>query len=141
MIILDTNVVSELFRQRPQPAVLDWVETVSDTLAITSVTAAELLAGISVLPEGRKREALLARVEQILDDYGSAGLVVPFDSEAAYHYADVVAVQRRAGRPIATADAQIAAICRSVGAACATRNVADFEHTRLPRLINPWATN
>lgn len=139
MIVLDTNVVSEVFRPDPEPAVLAWMAVVEEDLAITTVTAAELLAGIAVLPPGRRRDSLLEATEQVLDDYGIAGLVLPFDTEAAYLFADIVARRRRQGRPIAIADAQIAAICRRAGGSCATRNVADFELTGVRELIDPWA--
>jgi len=137
MIVLDTNVVSELMRRRPEAAVLEWIdgERPSD-LAITAVTAAELLHGVARLPNGARRRRLAAAVDGMLvEDF--AGRLLPFDGAAAVHYAQLVAARERAGRPIAVADGQIAAICRHYGAALATRNVRDFAATGV-EVLDPW---
>ena len=137
MIVLDTNVVSELVRPSPQPAVLTWLDhQPRHRLAITAVTAAELLHGVARLPAGRRR-ALLG--EQILavvhDDFD--GRVLPFDLAAAEHFAELVVDRAEAGRTMPQADAQIAAICRSTGSRLATRNVKDFADTGV-EVVNPW---
>lgn len=138
MILLDTNVLSELLRPAPEPRVVAWVGQQADDLALTAITAAELLAGVAALPEGRRRTLLGHQVVTVLEDYDSRGSIVPFDLDAATHYADVLSRRRRAGRPISTPDAQIAAICRARDASLATRNVRDVEGTGIPAIINPW---
>lgn len=137
MIVLDTNVVSEVFRPRPDARVASWLEGLSGDVAITAVTSAELLAGLRRLPVGARRTALTAAIESTLLDYSEEGSVLAFDHDAARHYADTLAARQQAGLPISTADAQIAAICRSRAAMCATRNTKDFAHTGI-ELINPW---
>jgi len=138
VIVLDTNVVSELMRPAPAPSVLDWVDVQEPSdLMITTVTAAELRAGVAVLPSGRRRSDISRRMEQLLTRT-FAGAVLPFDLEATAHYADVVATRRRAGRPIPALDAQIAAICRQHDAALASRNVRDFAATGVD-VIDPWS--
>jgi toxin FitB len=138
MIVLDTNVVSELMRRRPDAAVLGWIDA-SDAngLALTAVTAGELLHGVARLPNGARRRRLAAAVhDMLLEDF--AGRVLPFDGAAALHYGELVAAREHAGRPISVADAQIAAICRYHGAALATRNRRDFEATGVD-VLDPWA--
>jgi toxin FitB len=137
MIVLDTNVLSELMRRAPAAVVLEWVDGEDPrTLAITSVTAAELLHGVARLPRGARRSKLAAAVDGLLtEDF--AGRILPFDGAAAVHYAELVAARERDGRPVGMADGQIAAICRHHGAALATRNVRDFEATCVATL-DPW---
>lgn len=137
MIILDTNILSELIRHTPEPAVLTWLDALpSQELATTAITAAELLYGVSRLPEGQRRATLTGAVQAMLaEDF--AGRVEPFNARAADHYAAVVTRRERLGRPIGTADAQIAAICQARGCALATRNIRDFTDTDI-ELINPW---
>ncbi|WP_062385104.1 type II toxin-antitoxin system VapC family toxin [Demequina iriomotensis] len=137
MIVLDTNVISELFRRTPDPAVLSWLSALDGDVAITAVTIAELLAGIARLPAGRGRTELGARVEAALEPYRGTASVLPFDDAAAGRYAEILVSRERAGFPISMADAQIASICRAHDAACATRNVKDFAHAGVA-LINPW---
>ena len=139
MIVLDTNVVSELIRQTPEPGVVGWVDTVpSGDVFVTAVTAAELMYGVARLPEGRRKQEISAKVGGMLaEDFKDQAL--PFDEVAALHYADIVASRERAGRPITMADAQIAAICRRWSANLATRNVADFVDTGV-QVVNPWDT-
>ncbi|KAB1641694.1 type II toxin-antitoxin system VapC family toxin [Gulosibacter chungangensis] len=138
MIVLDTNVISEIFRPEPDLRVVAWIEGLQDDVAITSVTLAELLAGVARLPDGKRRSTLAARINMALEPYRDTRAILPFDESAAEQYAAVLVARERDGRPIHTADAQIAAICRANGAICATRNTSDFEGTGI-ELINPWA--
>jgi toxin FitB len=137
VIVLDTNVVSELMRKAPEPRVVSWVDrfSASDVL-VTAVTAAELMYGVARLPDGRRKRELHIKVEGLLtEDF--ANQILPFDALAALHYADIVASRERGGRPISMADAQIAAICRNLSAGLATRNVDDFVATGIDA-VNPW---
>lgn len=137
MILLDTNVLSELMRALADPAVVDWLDRQEqDSLAVTAVTVAELLYGIARLPEGRRKTGLRDAALQMLDDE-FAGQVLAFDEEAAAHYATIVSQRERSGRPISMADAQIAAICRKHAATLATRNTKDFDSVD-NILANPW---
>ncbi len=138
MIVLDTNVVSEMMRDSPNPEVLNWLDgRPTSELFVTAVTEAEVRTGIVLLPEGRRRRGLAEAAEHA---FGSlfAGRVLPFDSGAARSYAEIAAARRAAGRSLPQADGQIAAIARSHGMAVATRNVRDFEDMRID-LFNPWA--
>jgi predicted nucleic acid-binding protein len=137
VIVLDTNVISELARQVPDTGVLSWLDSldISD-VATTAVTAEELRYGVARLPEGHRKRELTVVIRGILSE-DFHGRVLPFDDRASVRYADIVAGRGRIGRPIGVADAQIAAICRDVGAILATRNTADFEETGV-ELIDPW---
>lgn len=137
MIVLDTNVVSELMRTQPAPPVLDWVNAQpADRLWLCSVVVAELLYGIARLPDGTRKRQLAVAVEGlILEDF--AGRTLPFDLEAAAAYAQLVVRREAGGQPIAMADAQIGAICLAQGATLATRNTRDFAGLNL-NLVNPW---
>ena len=137
MIVLDTNVVSEVFRPHPDARVVAWMENLTGDVAITAVTLAELLAGVRRLPDGRRRSALGARIDAALRPYRQTRAVLAFDDEAADHYADVLVARERAGMPISTADAQVAAICRANSAICATRNIKDLARTGV-ELVDPW---
>ena len=137
MIILDTNVVSELFRPVPDPHVVSWLENLTVDAAITSITLAELLAGVGRLPDGKRKSTLTAAVESVVRTYADSQGILPFDHLAARHYADVVNRRANQGSPVSTADAQIAAICRAHDAVCATRNTKDFLGTGV-ELVNPW---
>ena len=108
----------------------------ASALFTTAITESELLYGIALLPEGRRRQSLESVVDLIFAE-DLAGRVLPFDSAAARELADIAASRRRAGQPISEADARIAAIARSRAAALATRNVGDFVGCRL-ELIDPW---
>ena len=137
MIILDTNVVSELIRAAPDPGVRAWVNSRASTqVATTAITAAELHYGVARLPVGRRRQQLSVAVSALLND-ALRGRILPFDERAARQYADVITGRERAGRPIGVPDAQIAAICRELGAVLATRNAKDFEKTGV-ELVDPW---
>jgi predicted nucleic acid-binding protein len=137
VIVLDTNVISELTRQDPEPGVISWLDALTKAeVATTAVTAAELLYGVARMPEGRRKTELASAVHGLLgDDF--RGRVLSFDEPAAQRYADIVTGRERLGRPIGVADAQIAAICRTIDATLATRNTGDFHETGI-KLINPW---
>jgi len=137
VIVLDTNVISELFRPLPNPRVVAWLESLSGEVAITAITAAELLVGVRRLPGGRRQTQLAQSVEAVLDQYRGLNAVLPFDVAAASHYAELVANRKASGSPISMADAEIAAICRTHLATLATRNVKDFQGTGVST-INPW---
>jgi toxin FitB len=136
MIVLDTNVVSELMRAAPEPAVLAWLQQASSTgLYTTAVTVAEIRYGIARLPEGRRRLTLHQAANEIFAAFPRQ--VLPFDLAAATAYADVVADRENDGHPINGFDAQIAAICRSQAATLATRNTKDFAGIGIS-VIDPW---
>lgn len=137
MILLDTNVISELMRADPNSTVLTWFGAHdAASLFISAVTEAELRTGVAILPEGKRRDHLQSALEgMIVEDF--PGRVLPFDSQAARAYADIAAGRRTAGRPIAEADCQIAAIAKAAGAPVATRNVKDFDGCGV-EVINPW---
>lgn len=134
MIVLDTNVVSELMESAPDPGVLAWLRTQSD-LWTTAITVAEIQYGIVRLPHGRRRQLL----SEIADDVvaGFDDQILPFDATAAVHYATIVVGRQRAGRPIDRLDAQVAAIARAHAAPVATRNVRDFADTGV-EVVDPW---
>jgi predicted nucleic acid-binding protein len=138
MIVLDTNVLSELMRRRPAARVVRWVdEQEASALAITAVTVAELLYGIARLADGARKSELAAVVDALVrEDF--AGRVLSFDAAAAAHYAELVAERDWNGRPVSISDGQIAAICRCHGASLATRNVRDFDRVGI-RVFDPWA--
>jgi predicted nucleic acid-binding protein len=139
VIVLDTNVLSELMRPKPASTVVSWIEGQrSRSLYVTSVTLAEILFGVLSLPAGRRRASLeAASVAMFESEF--VGRVLPFGEEAAPFYARIAAARRRAGRPIAHLDAQIAAIACMAGATVATRNIADFERCGVD-LVDPWST-
>ncbi|MCP9882244.1 type II toxin-antitoxin system VapC family toxin [Cyanobium sp. Alchichica 3B3-8F6] len=140
MIVLDTNVLSELMRPRPNPQVLAWVDGLDPGLvAITAMNEAEILHGIRRLPDGRRKAALQQCWDELVADI-FAGRVWPFSSEAAHWYADLLRTRERLARPMATADAVIAATALAHGAQLATGDVADFADVGLD-LINPWASS
>jgi toxin FitB len=137
VIVLDTTILSELMQIKPADPVYTWVDAQAETsLCTTSVTQAEILYGIAILPEGGRRAALALVAAQVFEE-DFAGRVLPFDDVAADHYADIVASRRRRGRPIDSVDAMIAAIARAAGAQFATRDVNGFADCGLT-LINPW---
>jgi predicted nucleic acid-binding protein len=137
MIILDTNVVSELMRPEPDARVRQWVgERRTDELGTTAITVAEIRHGIERLPDGRRKESLLSAAMDLFAAFGE--LVQPFDALAAAWFGPVMVRRARIGLPIEGFDAQIAAICRAHGAALATRNVKDFLETGID-VIDPWS--
>ena len=140
MVVLDTNVVSELMRESPRPDVLGWLDSQrTRDLFVTRMTEAEIRAGVAILPAGARRRGLAEAAERTFGDL-FAGRVLPFDGSAARAYAEIVPVRRASGRPLPLADGQIAAIARSRGMAVATRNVDDFEDTGI-ELVNPWTAS
>ena len=137
MIILDTSIVSELMRPNPSSNVVAWVAgQAAQNLYLSTVTEAELLYGVEIVPAGRRRDRLLIEVEGMLQE-DFEGRILPFDSAAAQAYAVIAATRRAAGRPINHADCQIAAIALSREASVATRDVDDFEGAGI-EVINPW---
>lgn len=138
MILLDTNVVSELMRADPSKAVMAWFSRRDAAqLFLSTISEAELRTGAAFLPEGRCREQLIAAIDAMMIETFRDHLW-SFDSAAAKAYAGIAARRRSAGRPITSADCQIAAIASSHGAAVATRNTADFADTGV-NLVNPWS--
>jgi len=138
MIILDTNVLSELIKLQGSTVVRNWVSRQPVTsLFTTTITQAEILYGIAILPDGkRKYELYQAATLMFVEDF--VGRVLPFDEPAAVAFANISAQRRVSGTPISQADAQIAAICYSRNATIATRNVADFAGCGI-FIINPWS--
>jgi hypothetical protein len=137
VLLLDTNVISELMRIEPHAAVMVWANRLHpDDVGITAMNEAEILHGLALLPMGRRRHALEERWERLVQALFS-GRVFPFDRAAAHWYAALLRRRQRLGRPISTADALIAAIALSLGASLATRDTADFSDLGL-MLINPW---
>ncbi len=137
MIILDTNVVSELLRPAPEKRVVDWLAGLDGSgVYLSTITEAELRLGIAILPAGKRRDGLAEMIDQIIrEDF--ADRILPFDSPAAVAFADIAASRRAKGRPIAHADCQIAAIAQAAAAKVATRNTPDFVDCGI-KLINPW---
>ena len=137
MILIDTNVVSELMRAEPDAAVLAWFgrQDVA-ALHLSAVSEAELRRGVAILPEGRRKTALREAVAaMVAEDF--ADRVLPFDGAAARAFADIFAERRTMGRTIGFPDCQIAATARTRGAAVATRNVDDFDGCGIT-VVNPW---
>lgn len=138
MIIVDTNVASELMKPQPDPVVGDWVRAHTGTqLCTTAITLAEIRYGIERLPAGRRRDLLKAVAEDLFAAFEDQ--ILPFDAAAASNYGEIVTRRDRAGLPIDGFDAQIACICRVHGATLATRNVKDFRDTGID-VIDPWRT-
>jgi predicted nucleic acid-binding protein len=137
MIVLDTNVISELMRPSPHPAVLGWIAAQPRaTVYTTSVNQAEILYGIEALSVGRRRRALADAAAALFgDDF--AGRVLSFGADAASHYAAIVAIRRKSGNPIEAFDALIAATARAAGAGVATRDIRGFDECGLA-VIDPW---
>ena len=138
MIVLDTNVISELMRPQPHEAVLAWVAAQPRSeLCTTCVNQAEILVGVAKLASGRRRDALAAAAEAMFSD-DFAGRILPFDASAAALFAQIVLTRRRLGRPIDGFDGLIAATALAAGATLATRDTGGFEGCGLS-LIDPWA--
>lgn len=137
MIILDTNVLSELMKADPAASVVDWTASQpASRLFITAITQGEILYGIGLLPKSKRRDRIAHSAKAMFaEDFNDR--ILAFNSDAAAAYADIAVARRRKGRPISQFDAQIAAIARSSGAAVATRNVGDFEGCGI-ELVNPW---
>jgi hypothetical protein len=137
LIVLDTNVLSEMMRPAPDPVVTEWLSARPATsLFTTTITQAEILYGLQLLTAANRRSRLATAAQEMFAiDF--AGRVLSFDQAAAQAYAEIAVARRRAGRPIAQFDAQIAAIARSRDAGVATRNVPDFEGCGIG-VIDPW---
>lgn len=137
MLILDTNVVSELMRPEPDDRVVVWLsrQTASE-VHLTALTIGEIVYGIRSLPDGRRRRDLERRFRQVAER-GFAGRVLAFDEAAGVAYGEIMAERRARGRPLSVIDGQIAAIARVSGAALASRNLDDFDGCGL-RLVNPF---
>lgn len=139
MIVLDTNVVSELFRPTPDERVSQWLNSCArSSLFTTAITRSELFYGVELLPPGKRKTALITAVVETFD-YDMVGHVLAFDDDAADHYASIAAARKKAGKPISQFDAMIVAIARSRGAALATRNLKDFVDCGVT-VIDPWNT-
>ncbi len=137
MIVLDTNVISELMRSMPDDRVVSWVDQYpARDVFITAVTAAELQYGVARLPDGSRKTVLATQVAELLaEDF--QGQILPFGVNAAAYYAEIAATREQEDRPIGMADAQIAAVCRHYAAELATRNVRDFAGTGV-HVHDPW---
>ena len=137
MIVLDTNVVSEAMKPEPHPAVRAWLnEQAAETLYLSSVTLAELLFGIATVPAGKRKNMLSRALEGLMGLFGER--VLPFDAQAARHYAELAVKARAGGRGFPTPDGYIAAIAASRGFMVASRDTAPFEAGGL-QVINPWS--
>jgi hypothetical protein len=137
--LIDTNVLSELMRENPAAQVLAWFASQNANLMQTSaITHAEILAGIALLPAGKRREAMALAASQIFEEDFS-GRCINFWGQSIGRYALVRAQRQLAGRPIDTADAQIAAIALAAQLTLVTRNTKDFEGINDLQVINPWS--
>ena len=136
-MLLDTNILSELMRPSPFPAVVEWLDAQpAEQLFISAVTQAEIELGLALLPEGRRKNELLQAAKEIFSLFDDRNL--PFDTAAAQEYALIVAARVKAGRPVSVEDAQIAAIARGNNLRLVTRNSKDFELIDGLIVINPW---
>lgn len=137
MILLDTNVLSELMRAKPSSQVLAWVDAQSSSeLFISAITVAEILYGIARMPDGKRKQGLLELATLTFEE-DFAGRILPFDTEAAVHYAGLAAESEANGKVVGMADGQIAAIAALHDARVATRNLRHFDYLGAP-VINPW---
>lgn len=138
MILLDTNLISEPLRAAPEPRVVAWLDAQPlETLFLSVVTVAELRYGVARLPNGRRRKALVERLEtQVLPAFASR--ILAFDLPATQAYADLMAKAQAAGQPIGMADGLIAAIARTHGMTVATRDTAPFAAAGVS-VIDPWS--
>ncbi|HTT21575.1 MAG TPA: type II toxin-antitoxin system VapC family toxin [Candidatus Sulfotelmatobacter sp.] len=137
MVILDTNVVSELMRPAPEPRVLRWFASqAAEDLHITAVTMAEILYGIELIAAARRRDVVRTGAERMFGDL-FADRILTFEDRAARAFSQITSSRRRQGKPMSDIDAQIAAITRVHGATLATRNPYVFEGCGV-RLVNPW---
>lgn len=137
MIVVDTNVVSEMMRAEPAPAVVSWLNgQEASSLFLTTITIGEIGYGLRILPQGKRRLLLEQGFERLLAE-AFAGRVLAFDEEAARHYAEVMGRRKEMGRPLSILDGQIASIARANGCAVATQNVRDFVECGVD-VINPF---
>jgi predicted nucleic acid-binding protein len=136
LIVLDTNVLSELMRPQPSQTVMDWLRRNAKILAIPSVAIGELRFGVARLTDGRRKASLSRALDALIQRYAS--VLLPYDVLSAIACGDILASAEAAGRPMSLADAQIAGIARVARAILATRNGSDFATTRL-KIVNPWS--
>jgi predicted nucleic acid-binding protein len=137
LILLDTNVISELMKSRPEAAVINWVDSQTPSiLYISAITRAEIELGIALLTDGRRKNDLANSADLLFGEFSDRCLA--FDSAAAPKYAGIVSQRNKMGRPISVEDAQIAAIARANSMRLATRNIVDFEFIQGLEVINPW---
>jgi predicted nucleic acid-binding protein len=136
MILIDTNVVSEAMKPVPDDAVRGWLdEQAAETLYLSSVTIAELMFGIGALPTGKRKDKLASALDGVMELF--ADRVLPFDIDAARHYADLAVKARAAGKGFPTPDGYIAAIAASKGFVVATRDTSAFDAAGV-EVIDPW---
>lgn len=139
MYLLDTNVLSELMRPMPSKVVIEWLDNHSP-LYISTITQAELLAGAYMMTDGKKKRAYLNAIDDMIkQDF--AGKILPFDGISANHYANLIAERKRIGRPIHTADAQIASIALAHDLTLVTRNTKDFIAIDGLIVFNPFSNH
>ena len=138
MILLDTNVLSELMRPAPNPQIVNWLNTLNETdIWISSVTLSEIFMGIALVPDGKRKIKLQEAARQMFEE-DFEGHCLPFDCECAAVYAAIISERREKGRPISVEDAQIASIALSAELILATRNVKDFSGIETLEIFNPW---
>jgi predicted nucleic acid-binding protein len=138
VILLDTNVLSEFMRPRPSAGVVSWLdEQPAGAVYTSAISRAEIEVGLLLMPPG-KRQGALSQAARAMFDEDFAGRCLPFDGDAAHHYARIVSARTRAGRPISVEDAQIAAIALAHRMPLATRNTTDFELINGLEVVNPW---
>lgn len=137
MIVLDTNVLSEIMRPRPSSQVMTWLQShAGSPFAVTAITEAEIFFGVELLPRGKRRDQLMVAAEALFAEYFQS-TVLAFDSEAARMFSSISSARRSRGKPIDPMDAQIAAIAHVHNAALATRNIDDFQGCGI-QVLNPW---
>ncbi len=137
MIVLDTNIISELMKSAPSVAVMEWLDQQNSVeLFVTTVTIAEISYGIDVLPKGIRRSSFEKAFHRALEE-AFKGRILHFDEGSALLYGKIMGDRRRLGKPLSIPDGQIIAIARFHGAAVATRNICDFSDCGLD-LINPF---
>lgn len=136
VLVLDTNVISELIRLEPNVAVQEWMRRNGEVTALTTITRAELRFGVGRMPRGARRQQVAAAVDAVLAEFEVDTL--PFDRRAADRYGELAAHQEGSGAPKPMADTMIAAICLANGCGLVTRNTADFDDAGLVALINPF---
>ncbi|MCP3688651.1 MAG: type II toxin-antitoxin system VapC family toxin [Gammaproteobacteria bacterium] len=137
MIIVDTNIISEVMRREPLPIVLEWLNSqVSLHLYVSTITLAEIGFGLRVLPEGQRRQQLKGRFESFVE-MAFEERVLDFTSAAAVAYSDIMGRRKEMGRPMSLCDGQIAGIAIANQFAIATRNIKDFAHCGI-ELVNPF---
>jgi hypothetical protein len=138
MFVLDTNILSALMTADPAPEVTAWIKYQPlDTLFTTTISQAEILSGLAIMGDGRRRRDLEQAAAAMFDE-DFDGRVLLFDTAAAAAYASIFAARRRAGRPGATLDLMIAAVARAQGASIVTRDIGGFEGCGVA-IVNPWA--